>query len=417
MSKNEPTLHRYELQVPEAVKTVCRAFYAAKEKVFIVGGCLRDAYYGLKPKDWDLATACEPERVKEILDTFRDEKHPLGIHHFPKGEAFGVISAMPWCGNHEGNKGRYAFEVEIATFRKDIGEGRRPDSVKFCDMEEDAKRRDFTINALYYDPLNNRIYDYVGGFNDLSNRTVRCVGNPMDRFREDPLRVLRYIRFLCKITQSTYSEYADSDHRKAVGVYAKMGLKGVSPERVREEFLKGVNSSNYHYVLSLKSAELLNNVVFPGCKVSDCERLHTSNKYTLIASLLVETGSKKIEALLNKLCYSSEECKYVYFYMFFNEIFQSDGGDIKEKMDEVYQIKKFEKTRHLNVDKYLRSWGDTFGINRTPIDAYRMWTLSSSVNEVPDIAGLKGKEIGQRMKEYDFEQFKGLLNSIALSRS
>ena len=316
----------HSLQLPEAVKTIYNAFRKAKKKVYVVGGCVRDSLLDQKPKDWDMATPCEPEEVKAILEAYRDSKHNYGIHHFPKGESFGVISAMPWVGDHEASKGRRPVEVEIATFRKDIGEGRRPESVEFCGMEEDAKRRDLTINALYYDPSEACLYDYVGGYADLVDRRVRCVGNPMARFREDPLRVLRYIRFFCRFSPSSwsYEKKVDSDHRKAIAVYAKMGLKDVSPERIRQEFLSGIKQADpAFFVQTLEAAELLRSTVFPGCKIN-LDRLTSRTNETLLASILYETGSGELQKILNKLTYSAEECKYVFFLTKFAEEFRSE---------------------------------------------------------------------------------------------
>lgn len=405
---SKPKTYRHALELPEAVKTVYNAFHNVGEKVYLVGGCLRDAYYGHQAKDWDMATVCKPDQVKEILSYYRDRKHNYGIHHFPKGESFGVISAMPWCGNHETSAGRHAVEVEIATFRKDIGEGRRPDAVEFCEMEEDAKRRDLTINALYYDPGNGKIYDYVDGWEDLNYRRIRCVGNPMDRFREDPLRVLRYIRFFCKYADATsYEKGVDSDHQKAISVYSKLGLKGVSPERIREEFEKGNSSPvlNVPYINALKDADLLERTVFPGCEVNT-NRIDQHCLETVIASILSETSSEKVEKILNSLTYSSYTCKHVAFYIRFAEQFKRPM--MKADRAIPYKLKKYETSRNLDVNKFLRSWGDTMKLERRLVDVYRGWRLSPTASEVPGTASLKGKAIGERMCEYDTDQFWSL---------
>lgn len=142
---------------------------------FFAGGAVRDRLLGRSAKDYDIATNARPEQIESL---------------FPKtvavGKAFGVVVVV-----EDGT------ETEVATFRTDGGyqDGRRPDSVEFCGAEEDAKRRDFTVNGMFYDPLENRIIDYVGGQADLQKNIVRAIGDPDRRFAEDHLRVLRAVRF------------------------------------------------------------------------------------------------------------------------------------------------------------------------------------------------------------------------------
>jgi tRNA nucleotidyltransferase/poly(A) polymerase len=146
---------------------------------FWAGGCVRDELLGLAPKDYDVATNATPDEV------FRVFRHRRTI---AVGVSFGVVTVVG---------GRQAGNVEVATFRRDLGytDGRRPDSVSFSSPEEDAQRRDFTINGMFFDPLENRVHDYVGGQADLRNGIVRCIGEPHQRFSEDKLRLLRAVRF------------------------------------------------------------------------------------------------------------------------------------------------------------------------------------------------------------------------------
>lgn len=401
----------HTIDIPESVRTVCSAFRKARKRVFVVGGCVRDSLLGVMPKDWDVATPCKPDEVKAILSQYKDEKHNYGIHYFSKGEAFGVISAMPWVGNHESSKGRHAVEVEIATFRKDLGEGRRPENVEFCDLENDVQRRDLTINALYYDPYKRSIFDYVGGFQDISNRRIRCVGDPMDRFREDPLRVMRFIRFFCRFTPSSwsYEKHVDEVHRNAIEAYAKTGLKGVSPERIRQEFISGIKQANVDFfVHTLNKANLLSTTVFPGCKIN----LNTLNSRTtelLLASILHENGSDKLRKILNELKYSTHECKTAYFYTKFAEEFRPEK--LEKDREIPYRLKKFQNNRRINVGNNLIFWADTIGLKKDLVDAFMYWHLSESASEVPGTSKLKGKEIGDRMKEYDVNNFWDLTRS------
>jgi len=144
------------------------------------GGCVRDLELGLEPTDYDVATDATPPRVMAL---FR--------RTVPVGLSFGVVRVLGPSG---------AGEVEVATFRSDgtYLDGRRPESVKFGTPEEDAKRRDFTINGLFLDPADGRVIDYVGGLADLKAGVLRAIGDPAERFGEDKLRLLRAARFAAR---------------------------------------------------------------------------------------------------------------------------------------------------------------------------------------------------------------------------
>lgn len=181
-------------------------------KAYIVGGAVRDLLLGQKPKDYDIATSATPEEI---------EKHIKNT--FPVGKAFGVMLAR---------RGRKS--VEIATFRADIGSesGRRPQSVRFTNEKEDAMRRDFTINALFYDPLTRQVIDYVGGQEDLKNHVLRFIGNPDERIYEDHLRVLRAIRIKNAYNLSYAGETLQALKKHAIAI------KNIAQERVADELKK-----------------------------------------------------------------------------------------------------------------------------------------------------------------------------------
>jgi len=147
-------------------------------QAYWAGGCVRDQLLGRTPKDYDVATNAAPAEIREVFG----RRRTLAI-----GEAFGVIVVL-------GPKA--AGQIEVATFRRDAqySDGRHPDAVTFCSAEEDAKRRDFTINGLFYDPINDRVIDYVNGQRDIQRRLLRAIGDPFDRIAEDKLRMLRAVR-------------------------------------------------------------------------------------------------------------------------------------------------------------------------------------------------------------------------------
>lgn len=186
---------------------------AAGHTAYWAGGCVRDELLGRVPKDYDVATSARPEQIREVFG----HRKTLAI-----GEAFGVIAVL-------GPKP--AGMVEATTFRRDGGysDGRRPDAVEFTDAEEDARRRDFTMNALFFDPLENRVIDYVGGRDDIARRLVRAVGDPRARFEEDKLRMLRAVRMASRfdfgIDASTLQALRGAAHEITL----------VSPERIAQE--------------------------------------------------------------------------------------------------------------------------------------------------------------------------------------
>jgi len=160
---------------------VVRRLQAANYVALWAGGCVRDEMLGLVPTDYDVAT-----------DALPDEVRPLFRRTVAVGASFGVIQVL---GPRRANG--LPLSVEVATFRTDLGysDGRRPDAVVYSSPEDDARRRDFTINGMFFDPLEDRLIDYVGGQEDLDAHILRAIGDPATRFSEDKLRLLRAVRF------------------------------------------------------------------------------------------------------------------------------------------------------------------------------------------------------------------------------
>ena len=169
-----------KLNVPKDILELHKLFKQNGKELFIVGGAVRDALLGKKPKDFDLATDAFPAEVIDIVtnagySTTGEVGHQFGV----------VIVNVP----------SDPAGVEIATFREDVGKGRRPDAVEYSTIDKDVLRRDLTINALFYDMGRKEIVDLVGGLDDIKNSKIRTVGVAADRFAEDPLRKLRALRF------------------------------------------------------------------------------------------------------------------------------------------------------------------------------------------------------------------------------
>ena len=164
------------------------------------GGCVRDDVLGIAPQDYDVATSATPDEIQTLFGT----RKTLTI-----GAAFGVVTVL-------GPK--TAGPIEVATFRSDAhySDGRHPDQVTFTSAEEDARRRDFTINGLFYDPVSKQVIDYVQGQADLAAGVIRAIGKPAERIHEDKLRMLRAVRFTAtfdfQIDPSTLQAIQDSAH-------------------------------------------------------------------------------------------------------------------------------------------------------------------------------------------------------------
>src|ERR1700719_463359 len=156
-------------------RTVCTRLREKGHIAYFAGGCVRDMVRGLTPKDFDVATDAIPETVQKIFP-----------RTYAVGAKFGVIVVV----ENETN-------FEVATFRSDgrYLDHRRPIDVRFSSPQEDAKRRDFTINGMFFDPTRNEVIDFVGGRADLDAKLVRAIGDPAQRFAEDRLRFLRAVRF------------------------------------------------------------------------------------------------------------------------------------------------------------------------------------------------------------------------------
>lgn len=221
----------------EHATQVVRTLRDAGHEAYFVGGCVRDQLRGVDPKDYDVATSAHPEIISQLF--------PRTV---PVGAAFGVILVLI-----EDNR------FEVATFRSDVGsaDGRHPESVMFTDARHDAERRDFTINGLFFDPVENRVLDFVGGQQDIHRKVVRTIGRPSDRFEEDKLRMLRGIRLASTLAFEIEPETFDAVRRMAAKIH------GVSAERIRDELTKIFTGAHAGRGLELLDASGLLREILP----------------------------------------------------------------------------------------------------------------------------------------------------------
>jgi poly(A) polymerase len=195
----------------EVVRTLRQNGYEA----YFAGGCVRDMLLHKHPKDFDVATSAKPHEVEDCFE------YTVAV-----GKAFGVVRVR-----------LMGVEVEIATFRadEDYRDGRRPSSIRFTSSEEDARRRDFTINGLFYDPRSRKLIDFVRGEQDIRKKILRAIGQPDERFKEDRLRLLRCIRFVAQL-----GFRIEAKTWKAISKFSKEPTltRSISQERIREELTK-----------------------------------------------------------------------------------------------------------------------------------------------------------------------------------
>lgn len=218
MKKEKIQLNRELTDLEKAAFEVVKKLRAKKYEAYFAGGYVRDIKLGLIPHDIDIATSAKPKTIARIFS-----------QNVPTGKAFGVIRAK-----------ENGFWFEIATFRIDLPskDARRPSGVKFTSASKDAKRRDFTINALFFDPVKSEIIDYVGGLKDLKNKTLRFIGSAQKRIDEDHLRLLRAARFKNALGFKMLKTDLNAIKKNAEKI------KTVSAERLQDEIGKMLANRN-----------------------------------------------------------------------------------------------------------------------------------------------------------------------------
>ncbi len=351
------------MNLPPDILTLHAAFAKRGKKLYIVGGAVRDYVLNKTPKDYDLATDALPEEVVQI-------GKQLGFPIVEVGKSFGVV---------------ILGDYEIATFRSDIGSGRRPESVSFTTIENDVKRRDLTINALFYDIGKKKIVDLVGGLSDLADKTIRTVGNPQERFAEDPLRKLRAIRFVGNLGGTLDLETLNA-------IKKNPDLDGISAERIRDEFIKGINKAKSvsRFLQLLDSVGILEEI-FPGIRVNRSFFPEESN-YTTVIAILLRSDPNRIEVKLNALKYTIPEVRKIKFLISLYNFKVEDLlylkklqaiSDISEK-----EVKRFAQLCRFRADKFLK------------------FTPSVTISQVP--LNLKGKQIGDWILQREIAIFSQL---------
>lgn len=364
---------KFNIEMPNEIRLLQGLFKENGFKLFLVGGAVRDAFLGMVPKDFDLATDALPDVVENILNK-------NNFRTLATGKAFGVINVFT-----END------EFEIATFRTDIGSGRRPDSVEFTTIEGDVKRRDLTINALFFDIETNEIVDLVGGLEDLSKGIVRTVGSAFDRFNEDRLRILRAIRFSARLG----CELSD-DIKKTLNGHSR--LDGISGERIRDEFLKGLKSAKSisNFLKLLHEFNLIRQI-FPLLSIKPI-RTEERDPIVVIALMLIQNPNDSLKSKLNEAKYKTEEIKAITFLIKLREL----------SFRNVIILKREQKNAGVS-DSQIRNFARLVGISGIFIDLFLLFELSISGPEVMLATGLKpSSELGEEITRLELLNFERL---------
>ena len=369
---SEQVRQKFEITLPTDLETLSDIFKSSGKDFYLVGGSVRDALLGKTPKDFDVTTNATPDEVEEILKAY-PEYRVLEL-----GRAFGIVKII----TPEGN------DYEIATFRTDIGKGRRPDSVEFATIEKDVNRRDLTMNALFYDISNKEIVDYVGGIQDIENKVVKTVGNAKERFDEDRLRILRALRFAAR-----FGTKLDKEADEAIS--DDNSLEGVSGERIRDEFLKGIKSaiSPISFYQLIERYNLWEQI-FPGLVVNK-EYSETSDIPVALALLLQNNDAKAVAIKLNKAKYTGDEIRQVQFLLDFKNV----SPEIALKLKKIYKISGLKDTS-------LKYFAEALGISNKTIQSFLEYEPTVSSNEFPE---LSGRELGIAIANREKEKFEEML--------
>jgi len=293
---DDPAMERLRAAVPDEVREVCRVLTEAGHQAVTVGGAVRDALLGRDAGDWDVATSAHPQ---EVIALFH-RTIPTGVQH-------GTVTVMI-------GRGERRIGVEVTTFRGEgaYSDARRPDSVTFgVPLVEDLARRDLVVNAIAYDPIRDELHDPFGGRADLEARRLRAVGDPVARFTEDGLRVMRAVRFAATL------EFALDPATEAAFAPALSSLAKVSQERVKVELWKLLAAARPSIALAIARRSGVLAVVLPEiAAVDDVTWVRTlgwvdaapRDEVVRVAALLAAgADDKAADAALRRLRCSNEE--------------------------------------------------------------------------------------------------------------
>jgi tRNA nucleotidyltransferase/poly(A) polymerase len=370
--------------IPQSVKDLQLLFKSKGKKLYVVGGAVRDFLTGDKPKDFDLATDALPDEVLEIIG--KDYRTNL------QGKSFGVVVVYT-DDEPEG--------MEIATFREDVSKGRNPEVKLGVGIEQDVIRRDITYNSLFYDLDTKEIVDLVGGKNDLENGITRMVGDPIERFDEDSLRILRSFRFASRYGHPLHkdTEKAIEKRKQLENIDPETGeMKRISQERVWEEMKKAFSQAkDYNYYLNFFTKFDMWSEVFPGSEINT-ELVDSKDFVVVIANLFkLESPDGLEKKLVQDYKIESEVATKVVFLIRL----------LKLTPELAFDMYKSKLQSHIE-DKTILEWFRTQGVNDPVKIKFVEYKPTTSAQDLVS-QGFKGKTLGDEIKRIELEKFKSLL--------
>ena len=370
--------------IPQSVKDLQLLFKSKGKKLYIVGGAVRDFLTGDKAKDFDLATDALPDEVLEIIG--KDYRTNL------QGKAFGVVVVYT-DDEPEG--------MEIATFREDVSKGRNPEVKLGVTIEDDVKRRDLTYNALFYDLDTKEIVDLTGGREHLEKGITQMVGNPIERFDEDSLRILRAFRFASRYGHPLHkdTEKAIEKRKQLENIDPETGeMKRISQERVWEEMKKAWKQANdYKYYLNFFTKFDMWDEVFPGTDINT-DLVDSKEFVVVIANLFKKESVVGLEKkLVQEYKIEYETAAKVIFLITL----------LSFNIEDVFDV--YKKRQQCGIsDQTILEWLKVQGINDITLIKFVEYKPSVSAQELMS-QGFKGKELGDEIKRLEIEKFKEML--------
>lgn len=362
------------LQIPSKVAVILDTLHTHGYEAYAVGGCVRDTLLGRLPDDWDITTSARPEEVKELFRRTVD----TGLQH-------GTVTVL---------LGEEGFELTTYRIDGEYTDHRHPAEVAYASqLSEDLMRRDFTINAMAYNEQTGLV-DLFDGIADIHRKVIRCVGEPMERFTEDALRIMRAVRFSAQLgftieekTWAALKELAPT-------------LVHVSQERIQVELVKLLVSSHPHYVKNLQDAGILA-VILPELGEVRQDRLKhlqvlPADKKLRLAALLLPLGDKKAKAVLRRLKFDNDTISTVgRLIRWYDRDFEPGLLDMRHGLNEIgddlmEQLLQFQEYRH-PVEEARKSFSEVVRLGQ----CYQLKQLALTGNDLIDMGIKPGRQIGE----------------------
>ena len=395
-----------DIDLPPAIVEIFNAYRTAGKDLFLVGGAVRDYIMGIEPTDWDLVTNVLPDESKLILSDYNvsDEQ----------GKCFGVIRAIvDDC------------VYEIASYRKDISCDNNDQKVTMgssITIYDDCLRRDLTINALFYDICNKQIIDMVGGIDDIKNAIVRAVGNPLERIKEDRLRICRIFRFAAR-----YNATIDDDTSSAIK--QDNILIGLSRGRIWSEFKKAYKQSpDFNVYLALLTEYNMWGQIFCNCIINTLfKRVSQTGAMNTLFKRVSQTGAMNTEVVVstNFVIILANLFRFEQInHIFESKLVQQCGMESKLSRniafllefrdlttDNVYDI--YKKRQRCSIDDgTINEWMEICQLSNIQHVVFLLYKPTVSTQDLIK-TGLAGKAIGLEIARLESVNFQRLISNYS----